>query len=152
MSLTSLPTFPSLKTHHSLQPTLPVTPSKFGTNLVYSDASVTVAATEAVTLVNTVVDAARKTAVAGIENGVVREKFIGSDDMRRKRRRKRRKNLGCVMEEESIQNNFLWQKHVVGSVTSGFLSSIEEAELCLCLKVYVVNMILFYILYYNKIR
>ncbi|KAK2386250.1 RNA polymerase sigma factor sigF, chloroplastic [Trifolium repens] len=134
MSLTSLPTFPSLKTHHSLQPTLPVTPSKFGTNLVYSDASVTVAATEAVTLVNTVVDAARKTAVAGIENGVVREKFIGSDDMRRKRRRKRRKNLGCVMEEESIQNNFLWQKHVVGSVTSGFLSSIEEAELCLCLK------------------
>jgi hypothetical protein len=152
MSLTSLPTFPSLKTHHSLQPTLHVTPSKFGTNLVYSDASVTVAATEAVTLVNTVVDAARKTAVAGIENGVVREKFIGSDDMRRKRRRKRRKNLGCVMEEESIQNNFLWQKHVVGSVTSGFLSSIEEAELCLCLKVYVVNTILFYILYYNKIR
>ncbi|GAU38917.1 hypothetical protein TSUD_119830 [Trifolium subterraneum] len=134
MSLTSLPTFPSLKTHHSLQPNLPVTPSKFGTSLVYSDASIIAAATEAVTLVNTVMDAGRNTAVAGIENGVVREKFIGSDDMRRKRRRKRRKNLGCVMEDESIQNSFLWQKHVGGSVTPGFLSSIEEAELCLCLK------------------
>jgi hypothetical protein len=30
-----------------------------------------------------------------------------NDDMRRKRRIKRRNNLVCVMEEESIQNNFL---------------------------------------------
>jgi len=141
MSLTSLPTFPSLKTHHSLQQNLPtITPSKFGTNLVYADALVIVAATEAVALANAAVDAAKNAAAAGIR----------IDDMRTKRRRKRRKNLGCMVEEENIQNNFLRQKEVVGSVTSRFLSSTEEAELCLCLKVYVVNMTLSYIFFYYK--
>jgi len=60
-----------------------------------------------------------------------------------------------MVEQENIENNFLRQKEVLGSVTSGFLSSTEEAELCLCLKVYVVNMMLSYILYYyiiNEIR
>jgi hypothetical protein len=136
MSLTSLPTFPSLKTHHSLQQNLPtIIPSKFGTNLVYGDALVIVAATEAVALANDAVDAARNAAAAG----------IAIDDMRRKRRRKRRKNLGCMVEEKNVENSFLRQKEVVGSVTSGFLSSTEEAELCLCLKVYVV-----YKLYYKR--
>ncbi|KAL5078098.1 hypothetical protein RYX36_017082 [Vicia faba] len=137
MSLTSLPAFPSLKTHHSIQPSLTTTiPSKFGANLVYSGNA---AATEAVTLANTAVDveATRNGKVWPIvdsENGVVREKSIGIDDMRRKRRRKRRKNLGCVVEDKNFQNNFLRHKMVVGSVTSEFLSSTEEAELCLCLK------------------
>jgi len=146
MSLTSLPTFPSLKTHHTLQQNLPtITPSKFGTNLVYGDALVIVAATEAVALANAAVDAARNAAVDGIG-----KECIGIDDMRKKRRRKIRKNLGCMMEEENVENNFLRQKEVVGSVTSGFLSSTEEAMLCLCLKVYVVNMTLSCILYYNR--
>ncbi|XP_073225362.1 RNA polymerase sigma factor sigD, chloroplastic isoform X2 [Cicer arietinum] len=128
MSLTSLPTFPTLNKNHSLQPNLPSTSSKFGTNLVYNDASVTVAATEAVALAYAAVNAARH-AVEESENGVVGEKNIGFDDMRRMRRRKRRKNLGCVVEEENIQNNFSREKELVG-----FLSSIEEAEICLGLK------------------
>ncbi|XP_058759351.1 RNA polymerase sigma factor sigD, chloroplastic isoform X4 [Vicia villosa] len=137
MSLTSLPALPSLKTLHSIQPSLPTTtPSKFGANLVYSDASV--AATEAVSLANTAVDPA--TGIGKVwpfvesENGVVRERSRGIDEMRRKRRRKRRKNLGYVMEEENFQKNFLRQKMVGGSVTSKFLSSTEESELCLCIK------------------
>ncbi|KAI5410525.1 hypothetical protein KIW84_055870 [Lathyrus oleraceus] len=145
MSLTSLPAFPSLKTYHSIQPTLPsTTPSKFGASLVYSDAPVIVATTEAVALPNTAVDVdVDVDAACGIgkvwpfvetENGVVRGQNIGVDDMRRKRRRKRRKNLGCLVEEENFQNSFLRQKLVVRSVKSEFLSSKEEAELCLCLK------------------
>lgn len=133
MSLTSLPTFPTLNKNHSLQPNLPSTSSKFGTNLVYNDASVTVAATEAVALAYAAVNAARH-AVEESENGVVGEKNIGFDDMRRMRRRKRRKNLGCVVEEENIQNNFSREKELVG-----FLSSIEEAEICLGLKVCVLK-------------
>ncbi|CAK8565030.1 unnamed protein product [Lathyrus sativus] len=141
MSLTSLPAFPSLKTHHSIQPTLPTTPpSKFGANLAYSEAPVIGATTEAVPLANTAVDVDAATGIGKVwpfvesENGVVRGLNIGVDDMRRKRRRKRRKTLECAVVEENFQNSFLRQKMVVGSVTSEFLSSTEEAELCFYLK------------------
>lgn len=144
MSLSSLPTFPTLKTHHSLQPTLPSISSKYGTNLVSSDALVIAAATEAVALANAAVEAARDAvAVSGkewpfgeSENGMVRDKSKGLD-LRRKRRRKRRKSLGC-MEEEN-HSNCSPQRLLVGSGKSGFLSSSEEAELCLCLKVHIYN-------------
>lgn len=153
MSLTSLPTFPTLKKHPSLQvqPTLPTAPSKFGTTLVSSDhVPVIAAATEAVALANAAVEAARDavSAAAGIgkgwpfgesENGVVvRDRSIGFDLRRKRRRRKRRKDLGCLEEEENqIQNNCSRLKLLVGSATAGFLSSTEEAELCLGLKVYI---------------
>ncbi|XP_057458999.1 RNA polymerase sigma factor sigD, chloroplastic [Lotus japonicus] len=132
MSLTSLPTFPTLKTHHSHQPSN--LPSKFCTSLVSSDAS----ATEAVALANAAVEAAREAVSAAAELGKEWHLRESDDvmsvgiDTRRKRRRKKRKSLGC-MEEEN-QNICLRQSPSVKSGTSGFLSSKEEAELCLSLK------------------
>ncbi|XP_061366141.1 RNA polymerase sigma factor sigD, chloroplastic [Gastrolobium bilobum] len=142
MSLSSLPTFTTLNTHFSLQPSFPTTPSKFGSNLVSCDALVIAAAKEAVALANAAVEAAKDavSVAAGSgkewpfgesENGVVSDRSIGMD-MRRKRRRKRRKSLEYLEEEN--QNKCSVQRLLVGSVKSGFLSSRDEAELCLCLK------------------
>lgn len=125
MSLTSLPTFPTLQTHHYSLQLQPTVSTKFGTNLVSTDASVIAAATEAVAhenvVVSTVVGIGKEWPFGESKNGVVSYSSIGID-MRRKKRRKRRKNLGCL-EEENHQNNF----------------STEKAKLCLCLKEYMVT-------------
>ncbi|KAE9616264.1 hypothetical protein Lal_00017514 [Lupinus albus] len=145
----TLPTmsFPTLKTHHSLQPTLPCTiSSKFGTTLVSSDAPLVIAAaavtTEAVAVANAAVDVS---AACGIvkewpfgecENEIVRDRSSIGLDLRRKKRRKRRKGLECMEEkEEEIYRNSLPDRLLIRSRKSGILSSREEAELCLCLKV-----------------
>ncbi|KAK7243421.1 hypothetical protein RIF29_38217 [Crotalaria pallida] len=146
MSLTSLPTFPTLKTHHSLQTTLPSTSSKYATTLVPSDALVIAAATEAVALANAAVEAARDAVAVSVSAGIAKEWPFGESedlmvrdnksiglDLRRKRRRKRRKSFGCIDDEEnhSISSS---DRLLVRSIKSGFLSSRQEAELCLCLK------------------
>lgn len=90
-------------------------------------------------LANAAVEAAREAVSAAAELGKEWHLRESDDvmsvgiDMRRKRRRKKRKSLGC-MEEEN-QNICLRQSPSVKSGTSGFLSSKEEAELCLSLKV-----------------
>ncbi|XP_019427571.1 PREDICTED: RNA polymerase sigma factor sigD, chloroplastic [Lupinus angustifolius] len=137
-----LPTmsFPTLKTHHSLQPTLPctTTSSKYGANFISSDALV-IAATEAVAVANAAVEVARDVVDVSEAGGIAKEwpfrdrSSIGLD-LRRKKRRKRRKSLECMEEEEEIYSNSLPDRLSIRSRKSGILSSREEAELCLCLK------------------
>ncbi|KAI4323442.1 hypothetical protein L6164_023047 [Bauhinia variegata] len=65
------------------------------------------------------------------ENKMVKDAGMGLE-MRRKKRRKRRKGLE-FMEEEN-ESSPSEQRVLVGSGKSGFLSSRQEAELCLFLK------------------
>ncbi|KAI4323454.1 hypothetical protein L6164_023057 [Bauhinia variegata] len=142
ISLSSIPAFPSLKTHHSLQPTSPTSSSSpnFNANLISSD--VLVLAVEAVALASAAVEAARdavsvasEVGIVGCfgdcENNMVKDAGMGLE-MRRKKRRKRRKGLE-FMEEEN-ESSHSEQRVLVGSGKSGFLSSRQEAELCLFLK------------------
>ncbi|KAI9116575.1 hypothetical protein K1719_012742 [Acacia pycnantha] len=138
-----LPTFPSSKTHHSLQPILP-TSFKIGGNLVSGDSLSIAEAAEAIALTGSAAMEATNNSVSvasGIgkvghfgegDNGGVRDGSVGIE-LRRKRRRNRRKGLG-FLDEREYNRNFSEQRILVGSVRSWCLSSKAEAELCLCLK------------------
>lgn len=142
ISLPSLPTLHSpTKSLHSLQPPLPSSSSspKLSANLVSGDALSIAEAAEAIALANAAVEAARDAVSIALrignngENGGVWDGNEGLE-VRRKRRRKRRKGLGFFDEEER-QRNYSEQRILIGSAKSGYLSSKEEAELCLSLKV-----------------
>lgn len=149
ISLPSLP--PNTKNStflNSLQPhllTSSSSSSKLGTNLVSTDAISISEAAEAVVRASAVLEAARDIA-SGIgnfghfgfrdydENDGVRYGSLGLEVRRKRRRRKRRKGLG-IFDEEDSERSCSDQRILIGSGKSWNLSSREEAELLLCLKV-----------------
>lgn len=138
----TLPTISALKTHHPLQPHVPVSSSstKFGSNLVSNDALLIAAAAQAVALAHAASQAARDAVLAAAEDGEVwsgRESDNGL--VRGVRRRRRRKWL----EEKS---GVSWRSSS-GSVKSKKLSPREEAQLCLCLKVCLLVKVLQWLLF-----
>ncbi|KAJ7982246.1 RNA polymerase sigma factor [Quillaja saponaria] len=143
ISLSSIPNFPSVKTHNPLQANLhtPSSPS-FGVNLLSNDALVIAAATEAVDLASASVQAARDAVLGAtgveeiwscrdIDNGLD-ENGTNGLGVRRKRRRIRRKRLRFMEVEED--RNGSEQRVLNWTVKSRYFSPREEAELCLCLK------------------
>lgn len=140
---TTLPAISSLKTHQPLQPHIPVSSfssTKFGTNLVSNDALLLAGPAQAVALARAAVQAAKEAVMAAAETGEVwsgRESGNGlvkdGCDGGIRRRRRRRKGV----EEK---NGVSWRISR-GSVKSRYLSPGEEVELCLCLKVGLLNFV-----------
>lgn len=142
----------SIKTHQQQQllqhlaSLTPSSPCKFHSVLIANDAVSTIAAAaEALALARAAAEAAREAvalASAGVGEGYCWsdwEERSGSGcglGKRRKKRRKRRRGKEIhELSEREDSNNVGEEKVSIGSVKSGFLSSREEAELCMCIKV-----------------
>ncbi|XP_021890812.1 RNA polymerase sigma factor sigD, chloroplastic isoform X2 [Carica papaya] len=141
----------SIKTHQQQQllqhlaSLTPSSPCKFHSVLIANDAVSTIAAAaEALALARAAAEAAREAvalASAGVGEGYCWsdwEERSGSGcglGKRRKKRRKRRRGKEIhELSEREDSNNVGEEKVSIGSVKSGFLSSREEAELCMCIK------------------
>nr|AKC88708.1 sigma factor [Geranium maderense] len=119
----TLPTIslPSLTTLHHHQQSLPSTTSKPGLHLVSNDVLAIASVAETVALANAALEAAMVEGAPGeIING------IDGVAARRKRRRKRRKGWE-EMEHMEVPL-------IMDPVSSSYLTSKQEAQLCMCLK------------------
>lgn len=134
----SLSSLPSLKTHFPQQPHFQFPPfsTKFGSNLINNDALALPTPPDAAALAveatreRVMVEATEASEAWSCKILERMEESFGSDGtvIWKKKRRKRRKE----MKEKGEEN---WVALSNAPLRSGYLSSKEEAELCLCLKV-----------------
>ncbi|EEF44576.1 RNA polymerase sigma factor rpoD, putative [Ricinus communis] len=130
MAITTTITIPSLNFQHPSSSSSYYSSCKFSASLAVSNEALSMAAaTEAVALASAAVEAAKEAVTLVSLSGESGNSLVA----RRKKRRKRRKGfIECLKVEEERDDQC--EGALFQPVNNGYLSSIEEAEFCLCLK------------------